>query len=213
MRTPPAVQTFFRLILDMLFPVECLVCGAAGTYACDDCLDEQIPQMTHLPEMDLMFSASAYDPPAQQWISALKYHGVRSLAKPLGIRMAEALPQTLFSGLTVVPIPLHPRRERERGFNQASLLSKIIAAERRIPLDSLLLKRSRYTTPQVKQESRQQRLANLTGAFHVSAPILPRHVLLVDDVTTTGATLEEAARTLRTAGCQRIWAITYAIKH
>jgi ComF family protein len=207
------IQTTFQILLDVIFPVECLVCGTPGTYACPTCLDEQIPQMTHLPEIELLFSASSYDTPAQQWITALKYHGVQSLALPLGQRMAEALPLTLLSGMTVVPLPLHPRRERERGFNQALLLAQVITTQRRLSIDPHLLTRSRYTPPQVKQEDRKRRRANLAGAFITSVPILPRHILLVDDVTTTGATLEEAARTLRAAGCQRIWAVTYAIKH
>src|SRR5438477_1640815 len=110
----------------------------------------------------------------------------------------------------VIPVPLHPARRRERGFNQAELLAKILAQKINVPLGRAL-ERIRYTTTQTAFD-RVERMENLRGAFHLRKKIGVRglHVLLVDDILTTGSTLSECARVLREAGAQSVYAVTAA---
>ncbi len=110
----------------------------------------------------------------------------------------------------IVPVPLHPARRRERGFNQAELLAKIVSAKMRVPLLAAL-ERTRYTTTQTAFD-RTERMENLRDAFRLRENFAVRdcRVLLVDDVLTTGSTLSECARVLREAGARSLHAVTAA---
>ena len=110
-----------------------------------------------------------------------------------------------------MPVPLHPRRLRTRGYNQAALLSKFLGSRAGIPVAYELLTRARETRPQTRL-SREQRLANVRGAFLVAdaEAVSGRRILLVDDVFTTGTTLDECALALKRAGAARIAALTVA---
>lgn len=111
--------------------------------------------------------------------------------------------------VAVVPVPLYRLRERERGFNQALPLAKAVAKQKNVPLCSLL-KRVAPTSFQAASD-RQKRLKNLSGAFALRGPTsLHGNYLLVDDVLTTGATLDECAKVLLEAGADNVWAITLA---
>lgn len=132
-----------------------------------------------------------------------KYDRDVTLAAPLAHILADRCPLPPRHEI-VVPVPLHVARLRWRGFNQASLLAKLLARRRRLPLASSLLRRDRSTRPQVGLNE-QDRRRNLSGAFSVTdaGTVRDRRVLLIDDVLTTGATVEECARSLRRAGaCQ-----------
>lgn len=110
----------------------------------------------------------------------------------------------------IVPVPLHPRRLRERGFNPAALLARWIARERRCRFDAALLRRVRHTTSQTGL-GRSARRANVRGAFQVRPRArVPAIVWLVDDVVTTGSTLVECARVLRRAGVKHVVAVCVA---
>jgi competence protein ComFC len=110
----------------------------------------------------------------------------------------------------IVPVPLHPTRQRERGFNQASLLAELLSAEISLP-SKLLLERTRYTTTQTALD-RAERMENLHNAFRLrkTANVRDLHVLLIDDVLTTGSTLSECARILKRAGAISVHAATAA---
>ena len=110
----------------------------------------------------------------------------------------------------IVPVPLHPTRQRERGFNQASLLAELLAARVSIPCKPML-KRVRYTTTQTALD-RTERMENLHNAFRLrrNSDVRGLHVLLVDDVLTTGSTLSECARVLKRAGAISVYAATAA---
>ena len=110
----------------------------------------------------------------------------------------------------IVPVPLHPARQRERGFNQASLLAELLSAHTAIPLKPLL-ERTRYTTTQTALD-RSERMENLHNAFRLrkNANVRGLRVLLVDDVLTTGSTLNECARILKRAGAFSVHAATAA---
>ena len=111
----------------------------------------------------------------------------------------------------IAPIPLHKSRERERGFNQSLLIANALGGALGIEVRRDLVTKIKKTAPQM-QLHREERLKNLLGTFIVPNPasVLKRTIVLVDDVKTTGATIEEAARVLRHAGAKRVWAITAA---
>jgi ComF family protein len=146
-------------------------------------------------------------------LHAFKFRGRRALAAPLGDLLVEAMEGRLPGGLPalVVPVPLHPRRERERGFNQASLLARRLGRAWRVPVRDDVLVRAVATPSQTELDAPARR-ANVRGVFRMRRPdlIAGRHVLLVDDILTTGATLSECARCLRAGGAAEIGALTVA---
>lgn len=139
------------------------------------------------------------DPVVQRAVKLAKYSGVQELAVTLGVRLGSAWRTAgLRGGATLVSIPLHWSRERARGFNQAERLAKGVALATGLSFSSCLT-RSRRTHPQSKFSEDEHRAANVEGAFVVLG-VAPSRVLLVDDIATSGATLETAASVLKAAG-------------
>ncbi len=153
---------------------------------------------------DFARSALIFTHPLREIIHHLKYADRVSLAKPLGSILRECYQREGFKGSLVIPVPLHRARERERGFNQAEL----IASGLRLPTNSRLLRR-RKNTPSQTGLTRNERKRNLAGAFEVTSCIRGS-VILVDDVYTTGSTMNEIARTLKRAGAERVEVLTVA---
>jgi len=110
--------------------------------------------------------------------------------------------------LNVIPIPLHKRKKRIRGYNQSEVLARALCEDLKLPIDTALM-RVRYT-PQQSKRSRAERLRNVEKAFRYDGERAPRHVLLIDDVTTTFATLESAARELKRRGAETVDALVLA---
>jgi len=142
-----------------------------------------------------------------------KYGGQRHLRHPVAKWLRESLQDPRLRGRhfdVIIPVPLHPARERERGFNQAALLAESLAAFAAIPARPAL-ERIRYTTTQTAYD-RAERMENLHGAFRLrkKQDVRGLHVLLIDDVLTTGSTLSECARILRAAGAVAVHAATAA---
>ena len=160
-------------------------------------------------------SFGAYEGTLRALIQRLKYNGYRPLSKPLGRFLAEAtrrLEEKSFDLL--IPVPLHPRRQRQRGFNQAALLANEVSKFLNIPLGAKDCVRVRDTPPQTGLRAAERR-KNVAGAFHVPEPqrVRGRRVLLIDDVLTTGATAHACARALRDAGARGVWVGTLARAH
>ncbi len=161
----------------------------------------------------------SYDGGLRELIHLLKYNGVRPAANVLGRMLAEAVEdlQPHFSGTEVLiaPVPLHARKQRQRGFNQSELIArsalKLTTTGSRFHLSASVLERCRETTSQIGL-SRHQRRENIRGAFRVTKPddVNGREVLVVDDVFTTGTTVSECARILRRAGASRVYVATVA---
>ena len=158
-------------------------------------------------------SFAAYDDALLRAITLLKHEAIRPLANWLGHRLAEVArgdPAVAKADL-VVPVPLHPERQRERGFNQAELLAKAVASRLNLPMEARALERRKPRPPKLKL-SRHERWEAARGAY---APVTGRQfdnrrVLLVDDVFTTGATLDACARALQAAGAKHVTALTVA---
>jgi len=138
---------------------------------------------------------------------ALKYAALPRIAADIAIAMARLLPPPK-PPVTLVPLPLGPARLRRRGYNQSEWLARALGAQWRAPVVPRWLTRARDTATQTALTP-AARLANVAGAFTAPARRLWPHVVLVDDVLTTGATLAEAARALATAGARRISAVTF----
>jgi ComF family protein len=153
---------------------------------------------------DFARSALVFTRTLRAIIHHLKYSDRVSLANPLGAILKECLEREPFTGDLIIPVPLHPSRLRQRGFNQAEL----IAARLGRPIDARLLRR-RKNTPSQTGLTRNERKRNLASAFEVCGEV-KRNVIVVDDVYTTGSTMDEIARTLKRAGAQRVEVLTVA---
>ncbi len=151
--------------------------------------------------------------PVQELIHGFKYGKKVRLALPLGILAAERLAPFISESAAelIVPVPLHPRRLRERGFNQALLIGRYLSKTFGIPLSVNNLRRIRWTEPQINL-SGEDRIRNVRGAFSVKNPVRfeGKTVLLVDDVYTTGSTAAECAKTLKLSGASGVHAATVA---
>ena len=142
-----------------------------------------------------------------------KYGTQRHLRYPVAAWLRETLDDTRLRGRhfdLIVPVPLHPARQRERGFNQAALLAELLADSMHVPARAVL-ERTRYTTTQTAYD-RTERMENLAGAFRLrkNRDVRDFRVLLIDDVLTTGSTLSECARVLKAAGAISVHAATAA---
>jgi len=163
-------------------------------------------------------SATAYNhPDIQKLVHALKFDRMRSAAEPLGdllfayaseARVHSAI-APMVAGANIIPLPLSKKRLRKRGFNQADLIAQRFGKRMGIPVAADTLVRARHTKPQSETASASERKENIRGCFAVKrAP--PANIVLIDDVVTTGSTLQEAAKVLRAAGANHVFALTVA---
>jgi ComF family protein len=150
-------------------------------------------------------SALRYEQTVRELIHSFKYGYKVQLRRPLGLLAAERFDGFVsdFGADLILPVPLHVRRLRQRGFNQALLLAELFSHRWGIPLSRNNLQRTRWTEPQVNL-SAHERADNVKGAFSLRHPqeVAGKRVLLVDDVYTTGSTVKECCRSLRGAGAE-----------
>jgi len=185
----------------------CPQCAApSGGERCGSCL-------THPPAYDRALAALDYTFPVDKLIQTLKYGHQLALAHLLGELTAVKLRPQLRPD-SILPMPLHPARLRERGFNQAHEIAKVIAKKSGLALDPRLATRIVNTPPQAAL-ALDARLKNVKGAFACSHDVKNKHIALVDDVMTSGATLNELAKTLKQAGAREIsvWVVARAAAH
>jgi ComF family protein len=200
--------------LKWLTPPYCRLCaftsGAAdgGLYRCVNCGDRRFA-------FDFAYAPLRGVGPIREMIHRLKYSRESWLARPLGQLLAKARSETRIARLAdeavLVPVPLHARRMRERGFNQAELLASQMSRRVGLPIWNVL-ERTRYTTTQTSLD-REERMANLRGAFSLKRArrdLSGRTVWLIDDVLTTCSTADECARILKSAGAEIVVALAVA---
>jgi ComF family protein len=150
-----------------------------------------------------------FDDIARDAVHALKYNDVRAISSILGTLLSESLIGLRRTPDVIVPVPLHPGRMKERGFNQAEALSNHVGELLGVPVDSGILGR-RLNIPHQARLGLESRERNVLDAFEARPLADGMHIMLIDDVTTTGSTLDECARTLKAAGAARIDAAVFA---
>lgn len=208
-------------LLGLLFPDRCAGCGRVGHLFCDGCRASLRPyaqrgylrlsapsgQQSYLDRAAIAFS---FQGALREAIHCLKYQRVRRMAQPLAGLLAQHLQCYPIDTDALVPVPLHPRRLAERGFNQSELLAQHLSTASGIPLLHRHLVRSRDTPHQVGLDA-HARVENVRDAFvWQSTHSPPARVLLIDDVLTTGATLQACAQALRWAGTREVRALVLA---
>ncbi len=218
--------------LDLLFPPVCAVCGTLGPLICDSCaaqiskISEPLCQrcgrstINETPICSDCIQPSflvqqvraplAYQAPLSIVIHRLKYEGLFALAKPLSQIMVDSWPVWEHHPDAIVPVPLHQKRQRLRGFNQSQLLAEQISQQLLIPMEVNALKRIRHTKPQIGLNP-SERQENVRDAF-TADPLLvsQKQILLVDDVYTSGATMAAAALALLDSGAANVSAYCLA---
>jgi ComF family protein len=175
-----------------------------GNHTCGRCITD--PPAFGMARAAAIYDAAApADQPLKSILQRYKYNRDVALAAPLAKLMERECPFKLTDYDVIVPVPLHLSRLRWRGFNQASLLARRIVTGTRVPVDVFSLERARETQPQVDLDEKERR-RNVAAAFRVSRRerIRQRRVLLVDDVYTTGSTVNECSRVLRDAGASAV---------
>ncbi len=224
-------------ILDVLLPSPCITCGRTGSAMCAECLEEverfrgpecgscALPMQLGTTQVQCdacrrapsvvssVRSAGPYRGTLRSAIHALKYGDRPDAASPLASLLVAPVTRLIAGSSvatpwTLVPVPLHPKRIATRGYDQASLLALHLARSLEWPIEARL-HRVRETVPQVGL-GRAARLANMSGAFCFQGQPITGTIILVDDVMTTGATLEQAARACLAAGCTDVCAVTLA---
>lgn len=162
------------------------------------------------PAFAVARSLAVYEGPLREAVHALKYQGVRRVGEALGALLAEGMPPEVARGVgAVVPVPLHPSRLRDRGYNQAELLARPVARRLGAPCLPAALQRCRQESPQARSSAAARRV-NVEGAFAPGGQAVWGTVLLVDDVFSTGATADACARALRAAGARQVHVVTLA---
>jgi ComF family protein len=209
-------------ILDIFFPVKCLLCGKNGADLCLECLLGS-PEAER-ESAEWIFPLYDYrHPTIKKAIWLLKYKGKKRLAgifaEVMYGRILEELADRMnlenFFHPLLIPIPLAPKRLRERGFNQTLLICKKLVeldTDKNFELQKNILIKPKDTEHQARIENRSIRLKNIIGSFTVKNPevLKNRNIILIDDVTTTGATLLEAKKTLKQFGAKKVIAFTVA---
>jgi ComF family protein len=220
-----------QVALDLVFPPRCVACGLGGTFLCDACARSMpaaaAPRcpccwrpgvagrcllcQVEPPAFDGLRASFVYDATARELVHALKYQGVSALAPPMASFMAQTAQREALAADIVVPVPLSGMRQRTRGYNQAEALARELGRELGLPVRPSALRRRRHTPPQVRSRDAGERRRNVAGAFQGEGnEVAGRAVLLVDDVTTTGATLSACAGARRQAGAGAVWALAFA---
>jgi len=211
-------------LLELLLPPACAGCGRYGAMLCRACVAElrpagnphdrfaaSDPGVFPGEAFELAVAAFEHSGPARRALQRLKYGGARRLAVPLAAAAAPSLVrlQQVAGAAPLVPVPVHPARLRQRGYNQAALLAMALGRIAGLPVMEILARRR----PTVRQHGlgRAARLHNLAGAFAARPDAsIPASAILVDDILTTSATLEACARALRDAGAERVFGFAFA---
>lgn len=229
-------------LLDLLFPKTCVGCKKFGNYFCSDCISEikqtelvcpfcERPSLGGVVHsvckrkfgLDGLWSLGVYQDSLRLAIQKLKYKWVSEVARELiditleywaknSPILLDRIKKDQGKTWIVTSVPLHPTRQKWRGFNQSELLAKLFALKLGLKYETTL-KRIRNTTPQMKLLS-HERKKNIRNAFSllpaISGQRITNNVLLIDDVWTTGSTLKECCYVLKRGGVKQVWALTIA---
>ena len=226
-------RTVSRLVssaLDLMLPRTCAVCHREGQFICTACgadlprLQDPYCERCADPGTARICSwCAASEPPydgirapflmqggVRDMVYALKYRNLRASAPELAGLMAAELDSLPIQPDVLIPVPLHRRRERERGYNQSELLARDLSKISGLPMAARALRRIRNAPPQVSISGHDERWRNIDGAFQCSADVAGQSIVLIDDVVTTGSTIAACAGPLRAAGAASVWGLALA---
>ncbi|MBM3939895.1 MAG: ComF family protein [SAR202 cluster bacterium] len=226
----PFLSAIWRRLGEGLHPARCVGCGMSGTFLCDRCAAEAKPSEPRCPScaelgwpgvcarcavrrpaFDSATVACRYMGAARDAVHALKYRHVRAIAPTLAGHMAVAVRQRRVSADAIVPMPVHAKRLRDRGYNQAALLADALGALLGLPVLAGALVRVQSGRSQVKAPGHAARWANVAYDFEPGADgTAGMRLLLVDDVLTTGSTMSAAAWALKRGGAVEVAAVAFA---
>ncbi len=229
-----------EIFWDLIFPRECVFCGKGKNWICNNCFSrldfrkrqicplcgslsrEGRPCLNCLPQTNLdkvLVAADYKDEKIQYLIKLLKYRFIKDIAYYLSdfitlflSQYQEKNPKKIYNPSTtyLIPVPLHKKRYNWRGFNQTEFIADKLSKNLGLENKKNCLLRKKYQKPQTKFQ-REERLKNMAGSMTWQGPAWEKEkIILVDDVTTTGATLNEAARALKAAGARRVEALVIA---
>jgi competence protein ComFC len=206
-------RTFFEKVRDLLFPKSCVSCEKEGIWLCENCLpssglSQEDRVAANLDGITALFNYG--ENTISKLIQMFKYNYLLEIAGIFEKIIYKTNFNNTWQDFVIIPVPLHARRERERGFNQAEILAKLFAKKFGLSINKNL-HRIIYTAQQAKLSGEERRL-NLENAFVWKglAKGVPEKVLLVDDVYTTGATMEECAKILKDNGVKVVWVLVLA---
>lgn len=228
----PQLSSFRRAALNILFPQRCVGCGEDGEVLCWNCkksLRRIVPPIcpkcgkpqssgnlcnscvSRQCSIDGLRSPFRFEGVLREAIHQFKYRNLRCLAEPLAALLYEYLNQSPLVVKVIVPVPLSTKRLRERGYNQSELLARKLSELTHLPCNTDCLKRIKYFLPQARTKSVQERYNNVNKAFTcVNSSLENADVLLLDDVSTSGATLDACALILKESGVSSVWGLVVA---
>jgi ComF family protein len=230
----PQVTKLRRIALNLLFPQWCVSCGREGDYICHSCRQLLVPITPPIcprcgrpqfggtlcpgcvnwqAEIDGIRSPFIFEGVMRRAIHELKYHNLRALAEPLAGLLYDFLINNPVPGEVLVPVPLHRKRLRERGYNQSSLLARELGKLTSLLVIDDCLVRQRHALPQARTASVMERQSNVASAFTCrDNRLCGKRVLLIDDVSTSGATLDACAGALKSTGVISVWGLVMAVE-
>ena len=228
-----------KRIIQTIYPSCCILCGGPGLLNRDLCAacEQDLPRNTHacrrcaipLPDVadqqlcgqcikkkplyDSAWSPFLYAQPVEWVIQQIKFNARLSYASVLSELLVKHVPDVARQADCIIPVPLHVKRFRERGFNQSLELVRLLARHVNIPIDDKSCTRKKYSAPQMGMSAKQRR-KNIKHVFEFNNEKNYRHVVLFDDVITTGSTVAELTRTIKRQGVKRvdIWSLARAEK-
>ncbi len=222
-------HTLHRSLLDLLFPPGCVICRRPGEWLCATCCSHIEPirpplcdrcgrplrhgECPHCREFPLVIdglrAVAFFEGVMREAIHSFKYRQRPQLAVPFGTLLHNYIREFSMPFDVIVPVPLHRRRERSRGYNQSMLLAREVAARQKLCLWYNVLERTRDTPPQVELDA-PARKQNVHGAFAATDRVAGARVLLIDDVCTTGATMDACSAALKARGANSVWGLALA---
>ncbi len=200
-------------VKDLFFPKFCVGCEQEGNWLCVNCLPAINTPKTDKAAANLDGVTALFEygeNTVSKLIKMFKYNYLTEIADIFEKIIIDTKFNDAWSDFVIIPVPLHPRRERERGFNQAEIIAKLFAKKFGLNINKNL-NRVIYTAQQAKLSGEERRL-NLKNAFdfNVEGNAAPEKVLLMDDVYTTGATMQECAKVLKNNGVKIVWGLVLA---
>lgn len=218
-----------QALLDLLFPPRCVVCRRVGEWFCSACRQAiekilppicnrcgrplrhpECPYCQKLPlQIDGTRATAFFEGSLRTAIHAFKYSHRIELANPLGEMLSDYVALHPFPVDALIPVPLHAERERARGYNQSKLLAQVLGQQRQLPVWDDVLTRSRHTRPQVELDAVDRR-ENVHNAFIATQRVMGAQILLIDDVCTTGATMDACGIALKERGAKSVWGLAIA---